>query len=189
MITQNDVTSTMQAANPETTQQEAQHYFQQIETALSSRFEEVSHLLRQQWIRENGREPDGLTWGRILDRAQIDAENQIRQEYLAELTEQAVQQELENEEAEANRIDPERWQTEPWEIQVNPTTMEEVFEVWPDKPVTWTMFAGALFETMNQQDITTPYYPEDERVPGLEAKIDQAYQANALVHRPLPNLE
>ena len=187
MITQTDVMLTMQAANPETTEQEAQRYFQQIETALDSRFEQVSHQLRQRWIAENGREPDGLTWGRILNRAQIDAENQIRQEYLAELTEQAVQQELETQEAEANRIDPERWTTEPWEMQVDESIYEEVDEVWPDKPTKWTLFAGALFATMQRQDITTPYYPEDERVPELEAKIDQAYQANAQVHRPLPN--
>lgn len=189
MITQTDVTLTMQAANPQTTEQEAQRYFQQIETALDSRFEQVSHQLRQKWIADNGREPDGLTWGRILNQAQIDAENQIRQEYLAELTEQTVQQELETQEAEANRIDPERWKTEPWEIQVDESIYEEIDDVWPDKSITWTLFAGALFATMQRQDITTPYYPEDERVPELEAKIEKAFQANAQVHRPLPNLD
>lgn len=178
MITPNDVLLTMQAANPATTTQEAEKYFQQINKALDRRFDEVAHLLRQKWIQDNGREPDGLTWGRILDRAQIDAENQIRQEYLAELTEIAVQRQMEQELEEANRIDPELWKTDPWDIQVSDHTYREVDEVWPDKPTKWTIFAGALFETMKYQDRDTPYYPEDERVPALEAMIDEAYNTN-----------
>lgn len=178
MITPNDVLQTMQAANPATTTQEAEKYFQQINHALDRRFEEVSHLLRQKWTQDNGREPDGLTWGRILDRARIDAENQIRHEYLAELTEIAVQRQMEEELEEANRIDPELWKTDPWDIQVDSSTYRDVFEVWPDKSVDWTMFAGALFETMKYQDKETPYYPEDEQVPVLEAMIDEAYNTN-----------
>lgn len=178
MITPNDVLLTMQAANPATTTQEAEKYFQQIDKALDRRFNEVAHLLRQKWTQDNGREPDGLTWGRILNRAQIDAENQIRQEYLAELTEIAVQRQMEEELEEANRIDTELWKIDPWEIQVRDSIISEVFEVWPDKPIAWTIFAGALFETMQRQDRETPYLPEDDRVPALEAMIDEAYNTN-----------
>ncbi|WP_282938100.1 hypothetical protein [Corynebacterium auriscanis] len=177
MITPNDVLQTMRAANPTTTTQEAEKYFQQIDQALDRRLDEVAHLLRQKWTQDNGREPDGLTWGRILNRAQIDAENQIRQEYLAELTEIAVQRQMEQELEDANRIDPELWKTDPWDIQVSDQTFRQVDEVWPDKPTKWTVFAGALFETMKYQDRDTPYYPEDEQVPALETMIDEAYNA------------
>ncbi|WP_273353624.1 hypothetical protein [Corynebacterium resistens] len=178
MITPNDVLQTMQAANPATTTQEAEKYFQQINKALDRRFDEVAHLLRQKWIQDNGREPDGLTWGRILNRAQIDAENQIRQEYLAELTEIAVQRQMEEELEEANRIDTELWKTDPWDVQIHSMTYEDVDAVWPDKPIDWTIFAGALFETMQRQDKDTPVFPEDDRVPALEAMIDEAFNTN-----------
>lgn len=178
MITPKDVLLTMQAANPATTTQEAEKYFRQIDKALDRRFEEVAHLLRQKWIQDNGREPDGLTWGRILDRARIDAENQIRQEYLAELTEIAVQRQMEEELEEANRIEPELWKTAPWKVQVSDQTFREVDEVWPDKSIKWAMFAGALFETMQRQDRQPPTHSEDERVPALEAMIDEAYNTN-----------
>lgn len=122
-------------------------------------------------------------WGRILDRAQIDAENHIRQEYLAELTEIAVQHQMEEELEEANQIDTELWKIDPWDVQIYDTTYQDVDEVWPDKPIDWTIFAGALFATMQRQDKQPPTHSEDERVPALEAMIDEAFNTNPQIVR------
>ncbi|MGV0409998.1 hypothetical protein ACUY3S_11030 [Corynebacterium resistens] len=42
----------------------------------------------------------------------------------------------------------------------------------------WTVYAGALFETMQREDKFTPYLPDHEEVPELEALIDEVYEAN-----------
>lgn len=178
MITQQDVLLTMKAAYPKTTGEEAKKYFEQIQKALDNRIAELEHLAYKRWIKENGEVPGGLGWMKELNRAQMDAENQIRQDYLAELTEIAVQRQLEEELEEANRIDPDKWKTDPYEINVSDSTYRDVDEIWPDKSIKWTIYAGALFETMQRQDKFTPYLPDHEEVPELEALIDEVYEAN-----------
>lgn len=178
MITQQDVFLTMKAAYPKTTGEEAKKYFEQIQKALDNRIAELEHLAYKRWIKENGEVPGGLGWMKELNRAQMDAENQIRQDYLAELTEIAVQRQLEEELEEANRFDPDRWKTDPFAINVSDETFRDVVEIWPDKSIKWTAYAVALFETMQRQDKFTPYLPDHEEVPELEALIDEVYEAN-----------
>lgn len=168
MITQADVMMTLQEADPATTQEQAQHLHDRMIEDLSDREDQISHLLRERWTANNGRQPDGLTWGRILDQAKMDAENQIRQEYLAPLTEQIVQNQLDDPEDNpvlAALDDPNGWRTNPEDIPVRDETDYLVDQIWGNETLRFRMLAGALLERMSwmgQPMPTSPKHPDYE---------------------------
>ena len=91
MITHDDIRRTLVSVDPEVTAAEVEHYFSTICDAVEIRTDELTEQLRSEWVRgHGGRQPDGLTWGQMLGTSRQLAENQIRQEYLAELTEQTI---------------------------------------------------------------------------------------------------
>ncbi|MBC2681984.1 hypothetical protein GSS87_06175 [Corynebacterium sp. 4HC-13] len=67
-------------------------------------------------------------------------EKQIRQEYLADLTEIMVRRQKETGTGRSHWIDTELWKTDPWEIQVRNSIFSEVFEVRSEKSLEWTIF-------------------------------------------------
>lgn len=175
MITQQDVLQTMLAADPTVTREEAQKYYSQIDQALETRFDQMCHLLRQRWKQTKGVEPDGLTWGKMRQRAMIDAENQIRAEYLEELTQQATQRQLEEEEREMNSIPEDLWKTRPHKITPDEWVRSTVMELWgDDKEVNWLFLAVALLTTRERSGLEVPDYPDHPFIPEMNRMIDQA---------------
>lgn len=182
MITLADVTQTMQTADPDTTPEQARQLHETIVLSLQEREDELTHLLRQRWVAHNGRQPDGLTWGRILDQAKHEAENQIRQEYLAPLTEQVVQNQLDDPQDNPHLRalnDPNGWRTHPEDIQPSRETVELVETLWEDQPAKFQIFAEALIERMTWTGQPLPTTPEHPDYQPTTLRIQDAHDAAA----------
>lgn len=177
MIGYDEIKTALMAVNPQTTPEQIQQYEQQIQDAFSDRKQTVMHELRTQWITHHKRQPDGLTWGQIVDAAHQSAEQQIRQEYLAELTEQVIQNQL-NEVEDSPHLrtiqTPGMWQETPEDVEISSATWEILHDLWPDKNPTWYMYAAALIERMKHLNRPYPADWDSKLKAPFEKKIDQA---------------
>lgn len=175
MITYRDVLLTMQAADPTTTPEQARTYHNQISEALDLRIDQMAHLLRQRWKQTKGTEPDGISWSKIRQRAIIDAENQIRGEYLEELTHQATERQLEEEQREMNEIPEDLWKVHPEDIMPDPWVKRTVMYLWgEEKEAKWLRLAVPLLTTMERKGQEVPDYEDHPFVPTMEQMIQQA---------------
>lgn len=170
MITRADVENTLRAANPVVTNEEISMLHHQMEREQDNLQDEIAHRIRQQWTEHHGHQPDGLSWGQIMDRARQEAEEQIRAEYLDELTQQIVQTETEKDEDSAHiqtLASRDGWKTAPHRINPTHETTRLVQDLWPEEPAAFWVHAEALIETMrfHSEDVpTTPLHPSFDRI-------------------------
>lgn len=147
MIQQADVDATLRAWNPATTDEEIAQTYQEMMSDWQNLYDRLAHQLRQEWTAHHGRQPDGLSWGQIQNKARYDAEVQIRAEYLDPITQEIVARQADEvdpvEEWDLDQMraalrDPEKWKTgiptpswrgpDPQELEAK----EIVDWVWPD---------------------------------------------------------
>lgn len=178
MITHDDVRLAMTAADPLSTSSQVDSFHSEISEALEARTDQLTEQLRSQWVsNHDGRQPDGLTWGQIIESAQQIAEQQIRQEYLAELTEQVVQAQIDDPDDSPHLRalrSKDGWKLNPEDIQTSARTQTVLEELWLEKPVEWTIVAGALIERLEFLDKPYPADWDSRLIPIFEKMVDQA---------------
>lgn len=189
MITQSDVLETMRAVDPSTTEAEATRQFETINRALDTRKQQLGYQMRRQFKDRTGDWPDSLTSEQILDRADLDAENQIRGEYLDELTALATEQGLQAEEEQLEldqemlKQSPDAWKTQWREMLVPNQMLDLAVDLWPDEAETpetryFYNIAAALLTSMEYRGLIIPTSPSDEGLSELQAEVHKAIQAD-----------
>jgi hypothetical protein len=189
MITQYDVAQAMRAARPGTPDSEIEALYQRMDEALSNRQSEIAWTIRRQWVQHHGQEPDGLSWGQILDRARWTAEEEIRAEYLGEFNQTILENELEDEDNTSPHFQAvstaNGWRERPFDIQTSSETEELVKDLWPEESAMFWMYAEALLERMRFSGQTIPLDSEHPDFVPTTARIQAAITANPRSNDPI----
>lgn len=153
MITQMDVQQTLRAADPTITQEQIRQTYETMMQQWDELQPQLAWELRQKWIAKEGRDPDGITWGRMVNLSQQMADDQIRGQWLEPLSQQIVQEELEDWETDeednyhlAALKDPNGWRTRAGDITPSRQAEDTVRELWNDETPRFRMFAANLME-------------------------------------------
>ncbi|AGG68069.1 hypothetical protein [Corynebacterium callunae] len=183
MILESDVTSTYKAYKPQAPQEEITALFEEIREVELHRRSYWEEELKKAWMKANrGEQPGFLETLAILDQAAQHAEMQVRGEYLEPLTQQIVQQQLENEEAEETAktershqealADPDLWWQEPWRIQPSDDAKDLAEWLWPESTTTFAILADNLLTLRQLHDLPLPWQFLD----GIVDTSDPLYQ-------------
>ena len=185
MITKNDVLQAMRSVDPSTTEAQAIRLFETIDRALDDRIQQLDHQMRSRFYDETGKQPNSLVSERILDRVSLDAENQIRAEFLDELTAQAGEQDRQVEEEQLElqqemlKQSPDAWKTQWPEMDVSIQMLDLTVDLWPDEAETpgtenFYQMAAALLTAMDYQGKIIPTSPDDKDLPALQQQVHEA---------------
>lgn len=176
MISSQTVALAMRENNPTASTEEISQLHQlMIEEAAQLR-EQIAWKIRNQWTQEHGRQPDGQTWGQILDRASLDAEEMTISTYLEPLIYNEDQDEDELMDSPHYRAlnNPFGWRTQAHHIQASSQAIEVVEELWPDEDAGFTMIAQALMEHRLHNGKDLPANDQHPEYPIMLAMIQQA---------------
>lgn len=167
MITSQDVHLTLEALNPATSATEVDALHARMCADTDQYRERNYHQMKTTHIETHGTLPDWATDEAIRDRAQMEAENTVRGLHLEPLTAQITEQELELEEQEAELTEelamqnPQAWADydQRSDLPEDQECFLDALEIWPEKPTTWLMVAGARLILADYHGLPRPTEP------------------------------
>ena len=140
-------------------------------------------MLRRRWRdNNNGQTPDGMDHYKILKVARQLADDEIKQQWLAPLTETIINNQLDDEDDrypsdEEILMTPGMWKTQ-WDMMTfhDRDAMELIDELFPNKPRRWTIIAEIYLRSLQMQGKPYPTKPGHPLIPQFEKDVDPVWE-------------
>lgn len=179
MIHRGDVEATLRARAPEVTDAEVTSLYETMLAEWSDLSDRIAHQTRIKWTTHHGRQPDGLSWGQIQERAKYQAELEIRGKYLDPITEEIVasQEDQEDDLYQQTLRTPGQWRETPGHVHVSLETRDLVKDLWEEESATFWMYAEALIEHLKFTGQNLPRTRAGERYEEVTHMLREAEAA------------
>lgn len=178
MIQRVDVEQTLRAWDPDVTKEQIDTLYETMQQAWQDRVGELEMRTMVALKERTGPLLDGPTMGSLRRQAQQLADDQIKGEYLEPITQQIVQQNLEDEEEDTPHLkalrDPDGWRKTPWAIQVSQEVKDVAWELWEDEDAEFTHLAETLLERRLFLGLPIPNRPEHPDYPEVVSQARDA---------------
>ncbi|MCG7292881.1 hypothetical protein MHJ98_11130 [Corynebacterium afermentans] len=180
------------AAGMTVTDEELDEQYEQMQQEWEDLLTANETMLLRRYSEQTGiKVADGLTRHQLLNQARMLTDDQIKEKYLAPLTQLILEREAEEEAAreitwEDVLASEDLWKTKWHKMPITDNWGSHLADdLWPEKPNAWQMMAGALIQSREFQNRDFPGEPDSPLMPKFEQMVDEAKAVEDEWRRPL----